>query len=338
MSLNITADGSPTPRKAQGRFANMVADQLVVDTSPEVLGAVGSGYPNSKQYPAHYWPSPLTSRVQGVKRPLNITTTRGNIGRPLDQPPHSASAVDGFKVRHVIPLATAQLTSHQKIKCGDDQNDGAAGGSVVDSLLQRLSEQSSSPLSRGMDSVGLPSSAHPNSSQAKEYATSSGGSVPITPATDEFPPPDSAVVVDANELHLLRKQLADARSEVARMNQELHTSAQIKATLDHAVGQSSEADYYYKGGEVTEQTISQLQSKFNASTRPAIAREESWPPMQQEDGMSEKSDTKAFGQAIWNNGARQQPYQTGWGVNSGFGAQVCQCRRAYTAETSLNSC
>jgi hypothetical protein len=84
------------------------------------------------------------------------------------------------------------------------------------------------------------------------------------------------------------------------MNQELHTTHLTKSTLDH-IGQSSEADYNHYNGDVTEQTISQLQNRFNASTR-------SGRPLQ-EDALSEKSDTKSFGTgpAIWGNGARQPP-------------------------------
>jgi hypothetical protein len=189
----------------------------------------------------------------------------------------------------------------------------------MDSLLQRLSEQSSSPLSH-IDS-SYPSSGHPHSSQAKEYEHSGHGSSNIaTPATEEFPDTTNAVVLDAVEFHRLKNELQEARNEVVRMSQELHTTNQIKSTFDHAVGQSSEPDYGYKGSEVTEQTISQLQSRFNASTRPTptFGREQTWPMRDEE--RSEKGDTKSFGQAIWNNDARQPQYQNGWGMNTqGFG-------------------
>lgn len=96
MSLNINDNGSPTPRKTQGRFT--MADQLAVDTSPEVLGAVGSGYPTYP--PAYYWPtSSLTSHAQGVKRPLNVST-RGNLLPTQEHtPPASDGTVaEGYKV------------------------------------------------------------------------------------------------------------------------------------------------------------------------------------------------------------------------------------------------
>jgi hypothetical protein len=171
----------------------------------------------------------------------------------------------------------------------------------VDSLLQRLSEESSSPLEGAKTSSTAP----------KEYENSSNGSVPITPATDTFS--DTVVVIDAGELQRLKSELAESKNVVARMNHELQSTHQIKSTFDQAIGQSSDTDYYFKG-DVSEQTISQLQNKFNASTRlPAVTRQESWPS--QEDHQSEKGDVKPFGQAIWNNGARQSQYGNGWGMN-----------------------
>jgi len=113
-----------------------------------------------------------------------------------------------------------------------------------------------------------------------------------------------STVVEVSELMKLKSELEDARSEVIRVNQLLHTNHLTKSTPDH-ISQPSEADYNYLKGDVTEQTISQLQSKFNASTRPKYGRHESWPL--QEDAPSEKSDSKPFGngQAIWGNGIRQ---------------------------------
>jgi hypothetical protein len=149
----------------------------------------------------------------------------------------------------------------------------------------------------------------------------------ITPATEDFT--DGPILVDQSALQRLKSELQEARNEVARVNQELQATHQIKSTFDHAVGLSSDTDYYYKG-EVTEQTISLLQNKFNASTRPSFGRQESW-PLQEDDGC-EKSDTKAFGQAVWNNGVRPGQYQNGWGMNmntQNFGPiQVCDpwCR------------
>jgi hypothetical protein len=158
---------------------------------------------------------------------------------------------------------------------------------------------------------------------ANQRNSSPSGSLSVTPATEDFT--DGPVVVETVEIQRLKTELQEARNNLARVNQELHATHQIKSTFDHAVGLSSDTDYYYKG-DITEQTISQLQDKFNASTRPPFGRHEGW-PLQEDDGC-EKSDAKAFGQAVWNNGARPGQYQNGWGMNmntQNFGPiQVCK--------------
>ncbi|KAF2031611.1 ARM repeat-containing protein [Setomelanomma holmii] len=122
--------------------------------------------------------------------------------------------------------------------------------SVMDSLLQRLNGRSSPP----------------------DQYNSSNSSIPITPATDEFastPPSsmdNSVLLVDAFELQKLKSELEEARNEINRMNnQEMHSQQVARSTMEH-LSQSSEGDYSYDG-EVTEQTLAQLQNKFNASTR-----------------------------------------------------------------------
>lgn len=76
---------------------------------------------------------------------------------------------------------------------------------------------------------------------------------------------NSVLLVDSNELQRLKAELAEARNEVSRMNQEMHSHQVARSTLDH-LRQSSEADDGYSD-EVTEQTLTQLQDKFNAATR-----------------------------------------------------------------------
>lgn len=108
-------------------------------------------------------------------------------------------------------------------------------------------------------------------SSPHEAYNSSSGSVPITPATDEFTSTPSTemdaslLLVEASELQKLKLELQDARNEVDRMNQEMHSQHVARSTMEH-LSQSSEADYSYQG-DVTEQTLAQLQNKFNASTR-----------------------------------------------------------------------
>jgi hypothetical protein len=76
---------------------------------------------------------------------------------------------------------------------------------------------------------------------------------------------DSSILVDATELQKLRAELQEAKNEVTRMNQEMHSHLVARSTMEH-LNQSSEADYGYTG-DVTEQTLTQLQNNFNASTR-----------------------------------------------------------------------
>lgn len=119
----------------------------------------------------------------------------------------------------------------------------------MESLLQRLNERSS---------------------PHDQYGSSSNGSFPLTPATDEYntATPNTepgAVMVEAAELRKLQVELLQARNEVARINQELHSTHVAKSTVEH-LGQSSETDYAYSE-EVTEQTLTQLQNKFNAANR-----------------------------------------------------------------------
>lgn len=119
----------------------------------------------------------------------------------------------------------------------------------MDHLLQHLNGRSSPP----------------------DAYNSSSGSVPITPATDEFTSTPSTemdaslLLVEASELQKLKLELQDARNEVDRMNQEMHSQHVARSTMEH-LSQSSEADYSYQG-DVTEHTLAQLQNKFNASTR-----------------------------------------------------------------------
>jgi hypothetical protein len=102
MSFNITADGSPTPRKAIGRFP--VPDDLRLDTSPEGLGlAVGSRY-QQQHYPLYRgFNSSLTPNMQGMKRPLGSST---QVNQMMPQ-----QSVDGFKVSQPTQALACYLSS-----------------------------------------------------------------------------------------------------------------------------------------------------------------------------------------------------------------------------------
>ncbi|KAJ5635444.1 uncharacterized protein N7484_008757 [Penicillium longicatenatum] len=88
------------------------------------------------------------------------------------------------------------------------------------------------------------------------------------------------------ELVQLQQQLLAANSKIALQEQELAQTRVIKHTLDQALGPPSEADF--GGREITEQTISHLQSAFNASN-PAFGQfQDTW--NSQEDSQSDISD------------------------------------------------
>ncbi|CAI6328594.1 unnamed protein product [Periconia digitata] len=212
----------------------------------------------------------------------------------IDTSPECLGAV-GFRHQPLNQFANPMLTSHMKkhplgpsqgnalpsqanrngfknTKVETSNNDEP---SIVDSLLQRLNERSS----------------------PDDLYGSSNGSFPITPATDEFvrntpaTEPDSVVVTTA-EYKKMQAELLEARSEVARVNQELHSSHVAKSTVDH-LGQVSDSEYSYNE-EITEQTLSQLQKNFNAANRPNYG----W-----------GADSRAF----YNNTQQQQ--QHGFGPN-----------------------
>ena len=99
MSLNITSDGSPTPRKGAARFS--IAEDLRLDTSPEVLGTVvGSRHPLASYRFANPF---LTSDMQGVQRPNPVPRpfTSSNCGVQAPLPAMMAGKnTEAYKVCH----------------------------------------------------------------------------------------------------------------------------------------------------------------------------------------------------------------------------------------------
>lgn len=99
--------------------------------------------------------------------------------------------------------------------------------------------------------------------------------------------PDDKMV----ELARLQQQLLAANSKIALQEQELAQTRVIKHTMDQALGPPSEADF--GGREISEQTISHLQSAFNASN-PAVGQfPDAW--NSQEDSQSDISDALSAG-------------------------------------------
>ncbi|KAJ5577767.1 uncharacterized protein N7459_006731 [Penicillium hispanicum] len=115
------------------------------------------------------------------------------------------------------------------------------------------------------------------------------------------------------ELLRLKQELLVANSKIALQEQELAQTRVIKHTLDQALGPPSEADF--NGREITEQTITHLQSAFNASNPTYGPFQDTWSA--QEDSQSDVSDALSAGaynraRGLWN---QQGQSQFGVGIN-----------------------
>jgi hypothetical protein len=95
----------------------------------------------------------------------------------------------------------------------------------------------------------------------------------------------------------MQKELQMAKNEVARMNQEIHSNHVVRSTVEH-LGQSSESEYAYTD-DVSEQTITQLQNKFNAAAR---------------TGFGWSNDARSF----YNNASQQGQNGFGGMQNGGY--------------------
>lgn len=134
------------------------------------------------------------------------------------------------------------------------------------------------------------------------------------PATESFTRASSedhneagtSLLEDASEILRIKQELAAAKSMISRQEQELAETRKLRHTMDQAMGPPSEADSRISTN-ITEQTISHLQSAFNASTRPFTSRTDSWAP--QEDSHLDNSDGISAGRynrghGVWNNSAQ----------------------------------
>ena len=177
----------------------------------------------------------------------------------------------------------------------------------MDQLLAKLAEQQA-VLRRQQQALS------DNNSPAKDRDYSSDSSVLFTPATDDYdmgPPtvqkakPAAPVTPSAEpmevQLRRLKEELQRANCRISRMDQELVQTRITKHTLDQALGPASDADFAVKG-DAGEQSISSLQSAFNASTRPVFQARE-----HRNSFESVHTDASDFSrpQAIWTTPARQ---------------------------------
>lgn len=114
------------------------------------------------------------------------------------------------------------------------------------------------------------------------------------------------------ELLRLKQELLAANSKIALQEQELAHTRVIKHTLDQALGPPSEADF--GGREITEQTITHLQSAFNASNLSFGQFQDAWNA--QDDSQSDISDALSAGAYNRTRGLWNQHGQLSFGMNT----------------------
>lgn len=143
-------------------------------------------------------------------------------------------------------------------------------------------------------------------------AGGSAGSPQIVSTKESLPATASSEVAGANtsdertkELLRLKQELLAANSKIALQEQELAQTRVIKHTLDQALGPPSEADFGAR--DITDQTISHLQSAFNASNPGFGQLQDTW--SSQDDSQSDVSDTLSAGtynraRGIWTQGSQ----------------------------------
>ena len=185
----------------------------------------------------------------------------------------------------------------------------------MDSLLAKLSEQQAL---LAKQKATLPTKGH-DESHTKEG--SSASSTLLTPASESFSHTNTAnaakdeddkLHIEASEMARLKKELDDAKDQIARQKQELDQTRVIKHTFDQAMGPPSEVALSPKT-DVTEPT-----NVFMTSNRPLGTVQGHW---RNEDARSDGSDVVSPFNAVpsaWSGSSRPNFNATlqsdsGWG-------------------------
>ncbi|KAL2013423.1 hypothetical protein VTN00DRAFT_948 [Thermoascus crustaceus] len=222
-----------------------------------------------------------------------LSSKLGNIQPPVSDDEETPSNKKQ-KLEHSVSSVEKHPSEMEKIlaKLSPKPQSTADKVSVTKDILTKLSEQQALlEKQKQLLSSNTASVAHGEDDD-------SSGTSPLTPATESLAVSASAdhhqrdgYRVDAAEMLRLKQELLAANSRIALQEQELAQTRVIKHTLDQALGPPSEVDF--GGREITEQTISNLQNAFNASTRAFNQRQDSW--IAQEDARSDISDALSAG-------------------------------------------
>ena len=157
---------------------------------------------------------------------------------------------------------------------------------VDQDILTKLSDQHRGPEEQKRPLVR--NNASPNANT--EVTETSGPGPGVNDAEARY----DSDTVDTSELLRLKQELHVANSKIALQEQELAQTRVIKHTLDQALGPPSDTDL--GSGEVTEQTICNLQDALNTSSYTMNQYRDSW--NEQEDEQSDASDS--FSGAAYN--------------------------------------
>lgn len=189
-------------------------------------------------------------------------------------------------------------------------HDSPAEGNPMDKLLAKLSEQQAM-INKQHDALKSSDESTSYTRTVEYVTTTANSSIPITPATETYPnstapttgPPSDAEeevsTPGAEEVLRLKAELEAAKGKIARMDQELAQTRNIKHTIDQAIGAASEADFpLHHPGEERVNTAP-------PAMRPQFQRDNSWAT--QDDAHSDTSDALSAGgfnraRAIWTNG------------------------------------
>lgn len=185
----------------------------------------------------------------------------------------------------------------------------------MDSLLAKLSEQQALLtkqktilLSKGDDE----SHRNEGSSASSALLTPASESFSYTNTANTAKDEDDTLSIEASEMARLKKELDDAKNQIARQKQELDQTRVIKHTFDQAMGPPSEVALSPRT-DVTDPT-----SAFMTSNRPIGTVQGNW---RNEDARSDGSDVVGPFNAVpnaWSGSSRPsfnaaiQP-DSGWG-------------------------
>ncbi|KAI5819063.1 armadillo-type protein [Pyronema omphalodes] len=104
------------------------------------------------------------------------------------------------------------------------------------------------------------------------------------------------VVQDLKEVSRLQSELLAAKSQINTMNEELAQTRITKHTIDQALSQSN--DDHTGLGDVSEHTLTALQTKFSQLPRPSAERADTWPSTAYDDSNASSMEFRESQQPI----------------------------------------